>query len=275
MKRSRNKRLTPLVARAIMATSAIDRIYELVTRIYQLVHRMRSELVSALASDALLEQLNDLSYDRDAYRPNAGGGREHLFPWEENVVHDRFPSPPARILVGGAGGGREAFALSSMGYAVVAFEPSRPLVEAMAAHVPKGAKVDVRRGGYEQMGQLFGTEQPASFDAAILGWGSFSHLRNDRTRIATLTEFRRLTNGPILVSFDVTDGAISPRLAQLRRILPQRGDRDSGAHLDIGGGLFHGLDADEMRSLASQAGLEVASLYFPSYDAPPYVVLEA
>ena len=274
MRREPNSRRISLLARSIMATRVIDRAYEGVTRFYQIVHRLRSELISALASDALLEELNDLSYDRDAYRPNASGG-ERLFPWEEAVVRDHFPAQPGRILVGGAGGGREAFALADMGYAVVAFEPSRPLVEAMAAHAPPGARVDVRRGGYEEMAALFGSEQPGSFDAAILGWGSFSHLRNDRTRIATLSAFRRLTNGPILLSFDVPDTAISPRLAWLRRLLPQRGDRDPGARLDIGGGLFHGLGADEMRSLARQADLEIATLFFPGYGTPPYAVLES
>ena len=44
-----------------------------------------------------------------------------------------FPPPPAHILVGGAGGGREAFALLERGYRVTAFEPSEALAASMAA----------------------------------------------------------------------------------------------------------------------------------------------
>jgi SAM-dependent methyltransferase len=272
--RNRNPRLTLLVARAIMATGAVDRTYEVVSRGYQLWHRLRSELISTLASDAVLDRLNDLGYDRAWYRPHAAGGGKDLFPWEESAIRDYFPGPPGRILVGGAGGGREAFVLATRGYDVVAFEPSRPLVAAMA-HAARGTNVDVRSGGYEEMDVLLAAENPGSFDAAILGWFSFSHLRNDRARVATLKSFGRLTRGPILISFAPREGPISPKLARLRRLLPHRNERDPDGRMNIGGGLFHGVDPDQMRSLARQAGLEITNLYFPRDDMPPHAVLKS
>src|SRR5687767_14651727 len=51
---------------------------------------------------------------------NLGG----LFDWEEQVVREHFPPPPARVVVTGAGAGREVLALLRLGYDAVGFEPS-------------------------------------------------------------------------------------------------------------------------------------------------------
>jgi hypothetical protein len=85
--------------------------------------RLRATLVQALASDAVLDRCNDLSYGKAlSSRPDSTGFRAYLFPWEEQVIDRFFPSSPARILVDGAGGGREVFALAERGYEVVAFQ---------------------------------------------------------------------------------------------------------------------------------------------------------
>ena len=86
-----------------------------------------------MASDRLLSKYNDLTYAHsDAYHPGSSRYRDALHPWEETVVGSHFPAPPSRVLIGAAGGGREAFALARRGYAVVAFEPS-PLADRMSA----------------------------------------------------------------------------------------------------------------------------------------------
>lgn len=275
------KRMTPLTrfaARIILATTVVDRAYGVVHGGYRLFDRLRSELISALASDAVLDRFNELAYARTWRRPDAADAHAYLFPWEQSVVDEFFPRPPARVLVGGAGGGREAFVLAKMGFEVVAFEPSRPLAEAMATHAPQGANVDVRLGRYEDIDALFG-EDAASYGAAVLGWGSFSYLRNAGARLATLKAFKHLTRGPILVSFVVPEGPISGTLTRFRRFLPRRAERDVKATFSVDVGFYHGIDESEMRSLARQAGLEIVK---SSFDAtgddptrPPYVVLVA
>ena len=86
---------------------------------------MRSELVLAMAGDDVLDRYNDLMYSSAGdYDPTSPEFLDFLFPWEESVVERFFPRPPARVLVGAAGAGREAFALARLGYEVVAFEPA-------------------------------------------------------------------------------------------------------------------------------------------------------
>jgi SAM-dependent methyltransferase len=227
--------------------------------------------VAALASDATLDRYNDLAYRTAAYRPSSDAFREYLFPFEETAIERFFPPPPARLLLGGAGGGREAFALADMGYSVVAFEPAATLASELAAR--KGnAEIEVHRGAYEDMDELF----PASetFDAAIIGWGSFSHLRNEGARIATLESFRRLTNGPILVSFLAVWAAPTGRVARLRRILPRRTGRDSTDIFAMTIGLYHPVDEEELRALSRAAGLRILHLNFDERETSwPHAVL--
>jgi SAM-dependent methyltransferase len=256
--------LSSLGARLIWATSAIDRAY-------RRFDRLRSELVAGTASEAVLDRYNDLAYGRtDAYRPDSGSFREYLFPWEEQIVRERFPPAPARILVGGAGGGREALALSQLGYQVVAFDPSETLVSALANR----PGVTAFRGSYERFGGMFAPDE--SFDAVILGWGSFSHLRSSRDRIETLRAAGRLTNGPLLVSFLAVRAAPSPAVTRLRRLLPRRRERDPGDAFGLMIGFYHPIDEAEVRALADAAGLEVEHANFDERDTNwPHVVLRA
>jgi SAM-dependent methyltransferase len=258
------RRLSTLGARAIWATTAIDRAF-------RRFDRLRSELVAATASDSVLDRFNDLAYGRtNTYRPDTGSFRAYLFPWEEQIVQERFPPPPARILVGGAGGGREALALARLGYEVVAFDPSEWLVRALASR----PGVTVFRGRYEELGEMFGTDE--SFDAVVLGWGSFSHLRSERDRVETLRAAGQLTAGPILVSFLAVKGAASAALSRLRRLLPRRRERDPGDVFAVTIGFYHPVDEAEVRALAQAAGLEVEHASFDERDTNwPHVVLRA
>src|SRR5262249_35221340 len=154
--------------------------------------------------------------------------RRYMFPWEEKIVATYFPPPPARVLIGGAGGGREVLALAEMGYEVVAFEPSAALAAAMADRVTKELNARVYRASYEDMPRLFparpkepcgSLEAEPEFDAAILGWGSYSHLRTDEQRIRTLSSFARHVRGPILVSFyQFVSNKMAPKETRTGRI---------------------------------------------------------
>ena len=68
---------------------------------------------------------------------------------------------PGRLLIGGAGGGREAFALAARGYEVVAFEPSAALARSMVQHAPAGISVEALIGRYEDLPWLTSADEPA------------------------------------------------------------------------------------------------------------------
>jgi hypothetical protein len=91
-----------LLARLVRSTRVIDRGY-------RLFDRLRSKIVLGCASDAFYDVYNDLTYTaEESYQPESKGFRLSLFPFEERAISRHFPSPPGTVLVGAAGGGREA-----------------------------------------------------------------------------------------------------------------------------------------------------------------------
>jgi hypothetical protein len=265
-------------ARALYATRAADWFY-------RAADRARSELVAAWASDDVLDRFNDMAYaSTRSYRPGDASFRAYLFPWEEEAISRFFPQASAHVLVGGAGGGREALALVALGYRVTAFEPSSRLAAALAARAREIDGLTVYRARYEDLPLLEETSRPGvvaldalpRIDAVIVGWGSFSHLRAQRFRVAALESLARATGGPILVSFlGLFDNRQAPRsaLGRLRRALPRRQGRGPGDAFSVAIGFYHRTNEQEVDDLASAAGLEIVYRSFDMRDTNwPHVV---
>ena len=255
-----------LGARVLIASRGIDQLYSW-------FDRLRSELVAALASEEMLDRYNEIAYGgTPRYQPRSGAFRTDLLPFEEAAFTEFFPKPPARILIGGAGGGREALALARHGYRIVAFDPAEQLLHEIGSRAGD-LPIEARVGKYEQLDELFprGTEP---FDAAIFGWTSFSHLRTELARIEALRQYARLTDGPILISFLAVKNEPTARLARLRRALPRRAGRDTSDVFARTVGFYHPVAEDEVRDLAHRAGLRVVMLNFDARETNwPHAVL--
>src|ERR671918_3043882 len=103
----------------------------IIERIYNRLNALRSLAVLAFASDATLDAFNASAYGTaERYDPESSAYVASLYPWEEEAIDKYFPLAPSRILVGGAGAGREPLALAERGYQVTAFEPVAKLAEA-------------------------------------------------------------------------------------------------------------------------------------------------
>jgi hypothetical protein len=239
------------LARLVFATRWVDRAHKA-------FDRARSRAVLRLAGPGVLTQFNALAYaSDDTYVPGVDRFRHHLFPWENATIRAYFPPAPARLLVGGAGGGREAFALAAQGYEVVAFEPAAELAAAMAEHAPASGAVRAFQASYEDLPQL-GPARPGGpaadlaalggFDGGLLGWGSFSHLMDHESRVRTLQLMAGAVDGPLLVSFLAfrRDPADRP---------PRRGRRGDSFSVFIG--YYHVSTEGELRQLAREAGLDL------------------
>ncbi len=237
---------TRWLARALRGTHLFDRAYRWFVG-------ARSRLVLSHASPAFYDAYNEVCYSSQrAYQAAGDGVRTGLFPWEEGVIRRHFPPPPARILVGAAGGGREAFALADRGHQVVAFEPAAALARSMARNAAARGSIQVLTGRYEDLPNLVPV-QPESppldvatlgpFDAVMLGWASFSHLRSDQQCVATLAHAARLTTGPVFVSY-------FSRIAG-------RGGSEHAAEFSIDLGYYRPMDEGQVAALAADAGLHV------------------
>jgi len=266
-------------AMPLIAARAIRRL-ALLDRAYSALSALRSELVLALASDATLDAYNDLVYGVSPfYRQEGPVVHRGLFRWEAKAVASFFPRPPARVLVGGAGAGREPLALAQMGYSVVAFEAAPALAARMASNAMAMPGVEPYQGRYEELPQLRAAapglssanlEEMPQFDAGMLGWGSFSHIRTQELRIATLAAFARVVRGPLLVSFLAlpdTPGACSGS-ARIRRLLPSRRHRYPGDAFHMHAGFCHYVSERELLTVAAAAGLK--PVHVSIYVGPAY-----
>jgi hypothetical protein len=154
--------------------------------------------------------------------------RSGLVRWERDAVAAWFPPPPARVLVYGAGAGREVLALSGLGYDVRAFECHPDLVAAGNAILAE-----------EQLAcriRLLAEDRPpppdsTQCDAVLIGWSAFTHVQSRAARVELLRGLRAvaLPHAPLLLSFFVRTNErfrfdiaarVGSRLRRLRGLQP-------------------------------------------------------
>jgi hypothetical protein len=155
----------------------------------------------------------------------------------------------------------------------------------VAECAPAGTEVEAYRAAYDDLPDLLPARpgRPGArlvdlkpFDASIVGWGSFSHLRDEEARIRALSWFAEVTHGPILVSVLALrgEGDARRRLARLRHRLPRRAGRSPGDLFSVHIGYYHPIDRPELERLAAAARLDVRYLDFDQRDTNwPHAVL--
>jgi hypothetical protein len=254
-----------LGAQLIRSTIVVDKAYGLFDRV-------RARAVLAVAPAGVLEAYSDLAYGaQSTYQSDQATTGMGLFGWEERALA-AFPPVPARVLVGAAGGGREAFALAARGYAVTAFEPSPLLARSMADRAARDGGVAAFRARYSDL-PILGPARIGEasldlrggppFDAGILGWASLSHLATDRARLETLRWFAALVAGPVLVSFFTRQdpGAAAPASSTPRAAFTMRI------------GHYALLGRDELDDLARRAGMSVDAVDLNYLEGWPNAIL--
>jgi hypothetical protein len=163
-----------------------------------------SEAFAAAAVDRQdLTEITIRQYDR---RPP--GTFHGLFAWERVWLVRDLPPPPAKLLVGGCGTGREVHELVALGYSVYAFEPAHDCAEVCRRDVPGAACI--AELAYEDLGAAPAQRKPeahalhmaAPFDAVLLGWGSLAHVLDEREQDKLFAVLAQLApRGPILTTY--------------------------------------------------------------------------
>ena len=118
----------------------------------------------------------------------------------------------------------------------------------------------------------------STFDAAIVGWGSFSHLTNKESRVRALKAFAKATKGPIVVSFLSFRPSAKdiPPAPKLRRFVPGNFNREAGNAFSVYIGFYHEMHEAEMIDIAHQSGLKIVHLNTDERDTNwPHAVLMA
>ncbi len=189
------------------------------------------------------------SYHDDAH--NLRG----LFPWEQTAL-EAFAGC-RRVLVIGAGGGREVLALERMGFEVEGYECNPALVAYADEFLPRqGCTAAVRHLPRDAV-----PSADTPFDGIVVGWSAYTLIPGRAHRVDLLRRLRVLVQpgGPILLSF-FTRGADGPRVrisaavangirAILRREPAERGDA-------LSPNFVHYFTAKEIGAELREAGWE-------------------
>lgn len=185
-----------------------------------------------------------------------------LHGWERAWFAEALPPPPATILVGGAGSGREVAALVQRGYTVDAFEPAESLQPALQR---AGAQRCWVAGYRDLLHGVAGLTGP--YDALLFGWGSLHHILDVSARAEIWRAAHQLApRGPLLASFwlDTEGEGIRPsaggRVVDAARRVgaalgARRGAQPATAELfDPRFGFARPMSRPEIESVARQLG---------------------
>ncbi len=252
-------RALPAWLRALLA---VDRA---TLRLATLETIVRDELVFAAIPEHARAGIGETIYGAHAgYRPGGKIFDEGLFSWERRLFEHPAMPRRGRVLVGGAGAGREAHALLQRGWEVTAFEPCGLMVDALRTVVP-----DARRASYADLVRAAESrEGPLSdlgdYDVVLLGWSSLAHVVEERERLAILRATRAIAKEALVVASFVhveptTDARERARRvvrACLRPLRPHAPPRPGEAFFP-GGGFARTADVAELQRLTSGAGYEV------------------
>jgi hypothetical protein len=260
------------VARWIRRARRLD---QRVRQAYQLYEAVRDETFVALASRAERDGVTLLAYGEEPARYSEGSRhfRAGLFDWEKAALRTMGVRQESRVLVGGAGGGRELLALSTMVRSVVGFEPVPELCEAARRLSERSHNIEVHLGSYAEFveaarqnrGPLAGV--PGAYDAVVLGRGSFGHVTDPGEQLELLRAIRATTGAPVLLSCtlrrrhdDLGHSARARRL--IRKAYGRLAGVESppGLRYERGRGFVYHFTEAEIRELAGRAGYRVTQV---------------
>ena len=183
------------------AARALNRTLGFAHRQLERASRLLPEIALALLDDPAIEHDGLLgNYGPKTPYVTAAHQSLGLYPFEVRALEAYFPRPPARLLLPGAGAGRELFALRESGYEVDAFDAAPPLVEAACA---RGGPNVVRLCDVSTWSRAtLATALPPRCNGVFSGWGLWTHLVRRDERLEALAAFRRVCpTGPVLLSF--------------------------------------------------------------------------
>ncbi|MEN8163607.1 MAG: hypothetical protein ABFS37_05715 [Acidobacteriota bacterium] len=156
-----------------------------------------------LLSREQLHRIDQLSYGASTSYPGADHNLSGLFGWETHAI-DHYFQGCRRLVLLGAGAGREVAPLLDRGFDVDAFECHEGLREAgnalLAEHDPPGSIQAMERDRCPKLDDRY--------DGVIVGWGMLTLVQGRPTRLHLLRDLRSAvpSGAPMLLSFFILGG---------------------------------------------------------------------
>ena len=216
-----------------------------------------------------LHAVDDLMYRRDTRYATEEHNTGGLLGWERQAMRDHFGGC-RRLVVIGAGGGREVIALTEAGYAADGFECNAALMAVANRYLEQ-------RGHAVRVLPLERDAAPAvppdgRWDGAFVGWSTYMLIIGRQARIRFLRDLARTLSpgAPVLLSFFTRSGD-SPRavgvwklanaIRRVRRLPPvELGD-------DLAPNFVHRFTEEEVRAELAEAGFRMLT-FVPERLAP-------
>ena len=212
-----------------------------------------------------LHQVDEQYYSQSTLYVDDSYNRRGLFAWERAAIETHFQDC-RRLLLIGAGGGREALALARLGYQVDGVECHPGLAayanrllaaEGLAAHIHPTPRDAVPAHG-------------GPYDGVIVGWGAYMLIQGRRRRIAFLRALRAqaLPSAPLLLSFFARQGTerryrLVAAMANFLRRLRRRDLAQVGDALEPN--YVHYFTEPELTAELAEAGFDLCYYATRSY----------
>lgn len=251
------------------------RVLERAGRAARVVQRadavVREELLLAFLSPHHRDEYTFRSYSSlRAYLPGGATFEGGLFDWELALLEHPVVPRSGKVLLAGAGGGRELRALIERGYSVFGFEPAEALLKGARAVAEEGRRATCVQGRFADLhlavrgqGPLAGA--PAPFDLIYFGWGSFTHVTRAQEQLEVLQAALALgPRAPLILSFWVRQQPLDSKRDRFRRGVRRLLARLGGAEPDPGlvvhdeCGFAYLFERSQLETLAARAGYRVA-----------------
>ena len=202
-----------------------------------------------------LHAVDGAFYDAQALYRDEAHNRRGLLRWERRALGEHFPAQ-GRLLVLGAGGGRELLPLAAAGYAVEGFE-CNPTLVAVAERLL--AEDGAHAARVRPIARDAAPEGEGPFDGVIVGWGSYMLIAGRARRVAFLRALRREVrdDAPVLLSFFTRPGrgwragVVHAVARTLRRL---RGDEPPDLGDDLAPNFVHRFTEAEIRAELAEGG---------------------
>lgn len=187
----------PLWVRALLTADKV------MTRAHDLAQVVRDETLFAFLPEERRRDLTSHLYDADGSYVG-GDALSGLFDFERDILDHPAVPRTGRVLLGGAGGGRELRELAGRGYEVVGFEPSQVLATELARVAEGYAGCRGLRASYEDLPRAATGEGPlaglGAFDLVWFGWGSLTHVTEIDEIVRVLRAAREVAPGAVLAA---------------------------------------------------------------------------
>jgi hypothetical protein len=179
--------------------------YKLLTLSHQALTTLHSVLRACFAGlwlgllrpETLLD-IDRVYYANAAKYTDSGYNRSGLWAWEREMI-TRFFGRCQRLLIVGAGGGREVLALTQLGFEAQGLECNHKLV--LAANLLLAEEKLPPTVQYAPPNTC--PDTGTSYDGLVVGWGAYMLIQGRAQRIALLRSMRNQTppDAPVLISF--------------------------------------------------------------------------